>query len=193
MLHGFVSRCFCCPSCHAVATLETTAHTAVSVTVRGGQPLQSTWLLSPAHDDSRGKPPAPHLEQPLVLANGPLRHLGCAHQREEPGSGSLGGHCEGHPPEDLCRVVGAGDEVEEEAAGDGVALGGASRAQVGKDNVAPTGVGNRGGGRGWAVPIRRCSRCQQGAAECRVGCSPGPQPTHRKLANWQSMAKASAA
>mmetsp|Transcript_28893 Transcript_28893/g.73762 ORF Transcript_28893/g.73762 Transcript_28893/m.73762 type:complete len:244 (+) Transcript_28893:255-986(+) len=76
------------------------------------------------------------LAQTGVLLHGPLGHLRQAHQSEDACGDALHRDGEAHPAVHLGRVVGAGDEVEQEAARDLVALL-PRLAQVGQDDVAP--------------------------------------------------------
>ena len=77
-----------------------------------------------------------HPAQTGLLAGGPLPHLGGSCHREERRRKCAGGHREAQPAQDLAGVVGAGDVVEQEAAGNDIALL-ASRPQARQNQVAP--------------------------------------------------------
>jgi hypothetical protein len=71
-----------------------------------------------------------------MLSDCPLTHLEGACRSEEQGGQGTGGQGEKEPPQDLCRVVGACDEFEKEAAGDDISLL-AGGSQVCQYHVAP--------------------------------------------------------
>ncbi len=96
----------------------------------------------------------PHLLEPLVLLECPWRHLACTRQCEHGSRQRAGADCEQHPAHDLREVVGAGDVVEQEPAGDLVALL-SWLAQVGQDDVTPV----QGGGIVNGVQVCRHVAC----------------------------------